>query len=422
MKTEIPSGNKNDVGTEKTGYVIVIIIAYRYTNNHCFHVSSECVGSVLRAINPGKACGPDNISARVIRECADELTVPVTKLCKLSLIQGVFPRQWKRANIVPLHKKGSKSSPLNYRSVSLLPLFGKVLERVVFSALYQHVQPALSDRQHGFMPGRSCASNLLTMLHTAWSNISAGSQTDVIYTDYSSAFQSVNHKLLLHKLKNSYNLSGKAFSWCKSYLSDREQRVVVKGKCSEWAPVPSGTPEGGLLSPLLFACFINDLPDCVQADCLMFADDVKLYSRIDTTADTVFLQQQLANLCCWSAKWRLNLNPSKCKVLTITLRRAPILSMYVIGGEQLERVTVMRDLGVFLDEKLTFSDHVDVIVRKANRVLGMLMRSFQTGKRGRSLRECNRKAVMAAYCANVRSILEFAGVVWGGAAEVCAYQ
>ena len=150
----------------------------------------------------------------------------------------------------------------------------------------------------------------------------------------------------------------------------------------------------------------------------MFADDVKLYSRIDTTADTVFLQQQLANLCCWSAKWRLNLNPSKCKVLTITLRRAPILSMYAIGGEQLERVTVMRDLGVFLDEKLTFSDHVDVIVRKANRVLGMLMRSFQTGKRGRSLRECNRKAVMAAYCANVRSILEFAGVVWGGAAEV----
>ena len=161
--------------------------------------------------------------------------------------------------------------------MSLLPLFGKALERVAFTALYDHVKPALSDRQHGFMPGRSCASNLLTMLNNAWNNIAARSQTDIIYTDYSSAFQSVNHKLLLHKLNNYYHLSGNAFEWCNSYLSEREQRVVVKGKCSQWVPVPSGTPEGGLLSPLLFACFINDLPDCAQTDCLMFADDVKLY-------------------------------------------------------------------------------------------------------------------------------------------------
>ena len=321
-------------------------------------------------------------------------------------------------NIVPIHKEGAKSSPLNYRSVSLLPLFGKVLERVVFAALYEHVKPALSDRQHGFMPGRSCTSNLLTMLNTAWNNIAAGSQTDVIYTDFSSAFQSVSHKLLLHKLKNSYHLSGNAYSWCKSYLCEREQRVVVKGKCSQWTAAPSGTPEGGLLSPLLFACFINDLPDNVQADCVMFADDVKLYNRVDSVADVDFLRQQLDSLCRWSARWQLTLNPSKCKVLTLTLRRAPIVSMYSIGSVQLERVSVMRDLGVLLDEKLTFSEHVDATVRKANRALGMLMRSFQTGKRGKSLRCFNVKAIMATYCANVRTILEYASVVWGGAADV----
>ena len=92
---------------------------------------------------------------------------------------------------------------MNYRSVSLLPLFSKVLERVVFSTLVSHVRPALSCQQHGFMPGRSCITNLGSMLHTAWDNISAGSQTDVIYTDYSSAFQSVNHKLLALKLDKS---------------------------------------------------------------------------------------------------------------------------------------------------------------------------------------------------------------------------
>ena len=297
----------------------------------CFHVSEENIGVILRGINPDKACGPDNISARVVRECADVLTVPVTKLCRLSFEQGVFPKLWKQANIVPIHKKGTKSLPSNYRSVSLLPLLGKVLERVVFAALFAHVKPALSDKQHGFMPGRSCSSNLMTMLHTAWSNISAGSQTDVVYTDYSSAFQSVNHKLLLHKLEKSYNLSDKAFSLCKSYISDREQRVVVKGKCSKWTPVPSGTPEGGLLSPLLFACFINDLPECVQADCLMFADDVKLYCKVDSTADSDFLQQQLDNLSQWSMRWQLKLNPAKCKVMTITLRRVPTISVYSIG-------------------------------------------------------------------------------------------
>ena len=225
----------------------------------------------------------------------------------------------KRANIVPIHKKGSKSSPLNYRSVSLLPMFGKVVERVVCDALYAHVKLVLSDKQHGFMPGRSCSSNLLTMLNTAWNNIAAGSQTDVIYTDFSSAFQSVNHKLLLHKLENSYHISGKTFAWCKSYLSEREQRVVVKGKCSQWAPVPSGNPEGGLISLLLFACYINDLLDCVQTDCVLFADDVKIYSKVDSTADADFLQRQLDNLNRWSEQWRLALNPAKCKVLTITM-------------------------------------------------------------------------------------------------------
>ena len=355
---------------------------------------------------------------RVIHECAGELTTPVTKLCKRSLQQGVFPQSWKRANVVPIFKKGAKSLQSNYRSVSLLPLFSKVLERVVYTCLHAYVKPVLSDKQHGFMPGRSCASNLATMLHSAWSNISAGSQTDVIYTDYSSAFQSVNHKLLLFRLKNSFNISNAALAWFESYLTEREQRVVVNGKCSSWVPVTSGTPEGGLLSPLLFACFINDLPAHVHTNCLMFADDVKLYSRVDSSADVDSLQRELDALCRWSQSWSLKLNPAKCKVLTLTLRRTPTVGAYLINGVAIERLTEMRDLGVLLDEKLTFGSHVDNTVKKANRALGLLMRSFQTGKNGRSFYTCDSKAVLGTYCANVRSILEYCCVIWGGAAEV----
>lgn len=149
----------------------------------------------------------------------------------------------------------------------------------------------------------------------------------------------------------------------------------------------------------------------------MFADDVKLYSRVDTAADVSSLQTQLDKLCEWSDRWKLKLNPDKCKVLTLTLRRNPVIGVYTIGGVVLERVHVMRDLGVFLDQRLTFGDHIEYTVRKANRALGLLMRTFSTGKHGRAFNMENYRAILSTYNANVRSILEYCSVVWGGAAR-----
>ena len=107
-------------------------------------------------------------------------------------------------------------------------------------------------------------------------------------------------------------MTGKALSWIKSYLSEREQRVVVNGQCSAWIPVPSGAPEEGLLSPLLFACFVNDLPSVVRSKCLLFADDFKLYARVDSLNDVRHQQADVDALCQQSAAWLLKLNPAKC--------------------------------------------------------------------------------------------------------------
>ena len=131
-------------------------------------ISGTAIRSVLHNLQVHKACGPDNLSARNIKGCYDEqLLVPLTKLFNMSVSQGIFPSRWAEANIVPVYKKGSRKLPTNYRAVSLLPVFGKILERSVYDILFRHVQPSLTDKQHGFVPHRSCETNLATLLKTS---------------------------------------------------------------------------------------------------------------------------------------------------------------------------------------------------------------------------------------------------------------
>lgn len=387
---------------------------YPVDNLARLNVCESAVLAALKSVSPCKACGPDNISARILTECADELVVPLTKICRASFSAGVFPTRWKQANIISIFKKGDKKVPTNYRSISLLPLFGKILERVAYDELFRHVSPVLCEQQHGFIPKRSCVSNLAIYLRSAWEAILDGYQTDAIYTDYSAAFQSVNHALIIHKLKQSYHLQDFSLKWFVSYLSDRRQRVIVNGRTSEWKPVTSGVPEGSLLAPLLFSLFVNDLPSVIDSDCLMYADDVKIFRKIEAPADGLLLQGDLDRLSAWSVSWGLTLNPAKCKSFTMTLRRAPVQTRYFIGTTALEHVLEIRDLGVIIDSKLTFGPHVDSIVRRGNRALGLLIRSFQTGLRRSKF---NRNAVMTAFFANVRSILEYGSVIWTGAAK-----
>ena len=145
----------------------------------------------------------------------------------------------------------------------------------------------------------------------------------------------------------------------------------MNGQTSNWQPVLSGVPEGSLLAPLLFSLFINDLPTTITSGCLMYADDVKIFRQISSPSDSLELQRDLDRLAAWSTSWGLTLNPSKCKSFTVTLRRAPVQITYNIGGIDLEHVEEIRDLGVIIDRRLTFAPHVDCIVRRGNRALGL---------------------------------------------------
>ena len=142
----------------------------------------------------------------------------------------------------------------------------------------------------------------------------------------------------------------------------------------------------------------------------------KIFRRINNQEDANYLQADLNNLCAWSKSWHLKLNPIKCKTMTFTLRTSPIVFPYLLDGHQLERCHQMRDLGVKLDSKLTFAPHVDEVVAKANRMLGLLIRSMQTAPCMRGSK-FDHRPVMTAYCAHVRSIIEYGSVIWSGAAD-----
>ena len=200
--------------------------------------------------------------------------------------------------------------------------YQKVLEKCILKKVFNHFEKYLSDFQFGFIKGRSCVSQLLSVFHEIGSLLDTNAEIDVLYLDFSKAFDSINHAKLLVKLK-LYGTSGSVWEWFKDYLSNRKQCVVVDGTKSSFTSVISGVPQGSLLGPFLFALYVNDLPDVTSAGTrtVLFADDTKCYRAQRSPQDHLMLQYDLNGLVSWSYDWDLNFNPSKCDVLKISRKR-----------------------------------------------------------------------------------------------------
>jgi hypothetical protein len=290
--------------------------------------------------------------------------------------------------------------------VSLLSIVSKIAERCVYDKIYPLICDKLCIHQHGFLKGKSTCTQLVDFTNALSSVLDKGGQTDVIYTDFSKAFDTVSHNMLLTKLKK-FGFCGNLFNWFQSYLSTRLQAVVISGATSTWLPVTSGVPQGSILGPLLFLLYINDLPDVIKnSKIALFADDVKMYSEVININDCHNLQDDINSLCAWSVTWGMRLNVSKCKVLSVSRKKNTVIFNYAINSEQLERLDVMRDLGVIIDNKLSWNDHVTTILAKAKRVMGLIKRSI------------GYKAPVSVkrtlYLTLARSIVDSGTQVWGG--------
>ena len=260
----------------------------------------------------------------------------------------------------------------------------------------------LYDLQHGFRSKRSTETQLLAFTQDVLKNLRKGTQTDVIIMDFAKAFDKVSHWRLALKLKN-YGITGSINKWIKEFLSQRSQRVVCSGEHSDWAPVLSGVPQGSVIGPILFLIYINDLPDEVGATVRLFADDTIMYMALTNANDATSLQQDLDKLASWEEKWKMSFHPQKCSVLRITRSKSPMIYNYKLHGHILKAETNSKYLGVKLNDKFSWNNHIDDVCRKGNSSVGFLRRNLQISQR-------HIKA--NAYTALVRPQLEYASAIW----------
>ena len=234
------------------------------------------------------------------------------------------------------------------------------MEKFVKEVAMRHmtINKLLSSKQFGFISGRSTISQLLRYLDECIDKIVNGNVVDTIYLDFAKALDTVPHRRLMPKLA-AYGIKGNIQRWISAFLNDRSQIVVVNGVESKSAAVLSGIPQGSVLEPLLFVIYINDLPEYVDSDVFLFADDTKVMRQVSSADDAVTLQRDLDSLERWSNDWLLKFNADKCHVLTLgKFENIMYTHRYQICGNELDHVFEEKDLGVTIDFELKFEHHI----------------------------------------------------------------
>ena len=379
------------------------------------------LGDVQKAIGQIKtesACPRQEIPARILKECNKSLCLPLQLFFNKSFDCGTVPRSYKVQQVIPIYKKGLKTDPSNFRPVVLTPHPIKVFERIIKIKLVNYFESngILNCNQHGFRQSRSCASQLITHLGNIQNHLINNSDVDTIYINFAKAFDKVDHKILINKLK-VYGLSEKYINWIYSFLSDRRQFVFINGARSYEANVESGVPQGSVLSTLLFIVFINDLSEHVNhSQMFTFADDTKIVRPINGVQDTILLQEDLYSIIKWSNNNNMVLNRDKFELICHKHRKnnqclnffhqlpfQSIYDAYSTGESIILPSDNVKDLGVFIDNELNWDKHISYLCQNGRRLVAWILSVFYAR---------DRSTMLTLFNSLIRSRLEYCSQIW----------
>ena len=349
------------------------------TNESIYHINItvDHIVDIISKMSSNKAGGCDMISVRMLQLCPLEVATPLQIIFQKCIDTGIFPDSWKYANVQPVHKKNNRQTKSNYRPISLLPICGKLLEKIVFDHVYHHLNTLnlLLKNQSGFRPGDSTIYQLISITSDIYKSFESFDETRAIFLDISKAFDKVWHNGVIHKLK--CNGSGNLLGFFEDYLKNRYQRVVLNGTSSDWKKIEAGVPQGSVLGPLLFLIYINDLTDNITSQMRLFADDSSLFTCVKGVDEThEKLDKDLQTVTNWAHQWKMIFNPDLTKqaieVIFSVKKNKPQHPDLTMNGVPVAKNDHTKHLGVYLDSGLNFSKHVKEAVLKALKGVSLL--------------------------------------------------
>ena len=365
----------------------------------------EEVEGVFRRINVHKAVGPDGVCGRLLKACSSQLAGVFARIFNASLSTGEVPSSWKQSIIHPLPKKPRPAVLNDFRPIALTSVVVKCMERLILSRLLRQAGDQLDPLQFAYRHNRSVEDAVITVLNAIYTHLEQPkSFVRILFADFSAAFNTVRPHLLAKKLTN-LNVNPTLCLWLLDFLTNRLQRVRVNDTLSDNISTSVGTPQGSVVSPVLYILFTNDCQSSnEQTLTVKFADDSAL---VDGSSSDDQFEEEVNQFVSWCSENSLNLNVGKTQEMVFDFRRSGVPPRpLVIDGQEVCRVNTYKYLGTIIDSKLTFNENTDNIFRKAQSRLYMLrkLRSFGVST----------KTLKIFYFCFIESLVTFSFLSWFG--------
>lgn len=384
--------------------------AQNHTTPQDAYTTPQEIHNIIRKTNNKKAPGQDHISNRTLKELPRKAKIQLYYILNSCLKLQYFPSQWKNAIILPFVKPNKDARfASNYRPISLLTTMSKILEKLILTRLQKHEKQhnIIIQEQYGFRKSHSTTLQLANITNQITQNYNLNKVTAVLSLDIEKAFDTVWHDGLIYKLTQT-NIPTYITQIIISYLKNRSFQVKIGKDLSDKNPVPAGVPQGGLLSPILFSLYINDIPKCPNTSLVVFADDTGIVAESwQANMANQYLQNHVNILEEYYDKWKIKINPTKTTLTHFTVKRKEKATIPVtFYGQNIQEQNELKYLGLHLDKKLSFTSHTNKSLRKANIALSC---TFPLLSRSSRLKT---PLKLRLYNQGIKPILLYANPVW----------